>query len=107
MSGLHGPGSLGRIRPPRLLRAPRKAAGKMNILAPVRRDRVLTELPQVGARATSGFWLRWVWAGSRRHQTSYRLGPSPAAQLGLLLLGGLLPIPRRGLLGCGKRARNG
>ncbi|XP_004399719.1 PREDICTED: ras-related protein Rab-34 isoform X3 [Odobenus rosmarus divergens] len=32
--------------PPRLLGAPRKAAGEMNILAPVRRDRVLAELPQ-------------------------------------------------------------
>ncbi|XP_032945609.1 ras-related protein Rab-34 isoform X1 [Rhinolophus ferrumequinum] len=39
-------GSLGQIKPPRLLWAPRKAAGKMNILAPVRRDRVLAELPQ-------------------------------------------------------------
>ncbi|XP_008064883.1 ras-related protein Rab-34 isoform X3 [Carlito syrichta] len=32
--------------PRRLLGAPPKAAGKMNILAPVRRDRVLAELPQ-------------------------------------------------------------
>lgn len=65
MLGLHGPGSLGQIRPPRLLWAPRKAAGKMNILAPVRRDRVLAELPQVGARATSDFWLQWRMGGEQ------------------------------------------
>lgn len=35
----------------------------MNILAPVRRDRVLAELPQVGARATSDFWLLWYMGG--------------------------------------------
>ena len=70
MSGLHGPGSLGRIRLQCLLGAPRKAVGEMNILAPVRRDRVLAELPQVGSRATSGFWLRWGVGGRRRHQIS-------------------------------------
>ncbi|XP_036745702.1 ras-related protein Rab-34 isoform X3 [Manis pentadactyla] len=32
--------------PPRLLRAPRKEEGEMNILAPVRRDRILAALPQ-------------------------------------------------------------
>ena len=63
----------------------------MNILAPVRRDRVLTELPQVCARATSGFGRRRVWAGRRRHWTG--LGPNPAAQPGQLLLGGPLPTP--------------
>lgn len=40
--------------------------------------------PAVGARATSGFGRRWVWAGRRRHRTGLR--PNPAAQLGQLLL---------------------
>lgn len=58
MSDPHRSASLGRFRPPRLLRASRKEEGKMNILAPVRRDRILAQLPQVGSRATSGFGLR-------------------------------------------------
>lgn len=37
----------------------------MNILAPVRRDRVLAELPQVGTRATSGLWL-WLIVGGEK-----------------------------------------
>ncbi|EHB13318.1 Ras-related protein Rab-34 [Heterocephalus glaber] len=39
-------GRQGRIRPRRRLWALRKAAGEMNLLAPVRRDRILAELPQ-------------------------------------------------------------
>lgn len=76
MSGLRGRESLGRIRPLRLLQAPRKAAGKMNILAPVRRDRVLAELPQVGAKATSGSRLWWVWAGRGGTRSVRGLGPA-------------------------------
>lgn len=79
MSDLHGPESLGRTRLPRLLRAPRKAPGKMNILAPVRRDRVLAELPQVGAGATSGFWLRWCMGGEEAAPDQLEgLGPALA-----------------------------
>lgn len=78
MSGLHGLGSLGRIRPPLLLWVPRKAAGKMNILAPVRRDRVLVELPQVGARATSGFWLRRSMGGEEAAPDHLDRGLGPA-----------------------------
>lgn len=37
----------------------------MNILAPVRRDRVLAELPQVGTRATSGLWLSLSVGGEK------------------------------------------
>lgn len=48
----------------------------MNILAPVRRDRVLAELPQVGAKATSGSRLWWVWAGRGGTRSVRDLGPA-------------------------------
>lgn len=72
----------------------------MNILAPVRRDRVLAELPQVGATATSGFWLRWgvggeeaapdqleAWAQPCRPARSAASGWSPALPQGSLAAG--------------------
>lgn len=37
----------------------------MNILAPVRRDRVLEELPQVGTRDTSSLWLEVSVGGEK------------------------------------------
>ncbi|KAK2507621.1 LOW QUALITY PROTEIN: hypothetical protein MC885_001760 [Smutsia gigantea] len=91
----------GRFRPPRLLRGRRKDEGEMNIWTLVRREHVLAELPQVGARALSGFRLRWVWMGRRQHHTSKRLGRSPASGEACCFWGVPSPPPAPGCLAAG------
>lgn len=64
----------------------------MNILAPVRRDRVLAELPQVGTRATSGLWLL-LSVGGEKVAPEQLDWAQPCRPQGPLLLGGPLPTP--------------
>jgi hypothetical protein len=70
----------------------------MNILAPVRRDRVLAELPQVGTRATSGLWLSLSVGGEKVAQPRRPARPAAPGW------SASHPTPSPGLLGYGTKA---